>query len=40
MNELEVALKEVQAERDALKVKAAKLEGEVEVLRSLLRKGD
>lgn len=35
---LEDALKETQAERDALKVRVARLEGEVEVLRGLLKK--
>jgi hypothetical protein len=37
MSELETALKETQAERDALKVRVARLEGEVDVLRGLLR---
>lgn len=37
MSELEAALKETQAERDALKVRVARLEGEVDVLRGLLR---
>ena len=36
MNTLESQLKETQAERDALKVRCAKLEGEVETLRALL----
>jgi len=35
---LEDALKETQSERDALKVRVARLEGEVEVLRGLLKK--
>jgi hypothetical protein len=39
VNDLEAALKEVRAERDALKIKAARLEGEVDVLRSLLKRG-
>ena len=37
MNELEAALKETQRERDALKVRVSRLEGETEVLRQLLR---
>jgi hypothetical protein len=37
MNSLESTLKEVQSERDTLKVRVARLEGEVEVLRQLLR---
>jgi hypothetical protein len=37
MSELEAVLKETQAERDALKVRVARLEGEVDVLRGLLR---
>lgn len=37
MNSLESTLKEVQSERDALTVRCARLEGEVEVLRQLLR---
>jgi hypothetical protein len=37
--ELEAALKATQLERDALKVKVAKLEGETEVLKDLVRKG-
>ncbi|KAE9368442.1 hypothetical protein N431DRAFT_428229 [Stipitochalara longipes BDJ] len=36
LHDLEAKLKEVRAERDALKVKAARLEGEVEVLRDLV----
>jgi hypothetical protein len=36
MSDLEAKLKEIRAERDALKMKAARLEGEVEVLRALL----
>lgn len=39
VNDLEAALKEARAERDALKIKAARLEGEVDVLRSLLKRG-
>jgi hypothetical protein len=38
MNELEAKLKEVKAERDAFKMKAARLEGEVEILRGLVRR--
>jgi len=34
---LELQLKEVQAERDALKVRVARLEGESEVLKQLLK---
>jgi len=37
MAELEAQLKESNAERDALKVRVARLEGEVDVLRGLLR---
>ena len=37
MSTLETELKETQAERDALKVRLARLEGEVETLRQLLR---
>ena len=37
MSSLESALKETQSERDALKVRVARLEGEVETLRQLLR---
>jgi hypothetical protein len=37
MSQLESALKETQSERDDLKVKVARLEGEVETLRQLLR---
>jgi hypothetical protein len=37
MASLESALKETQSERDALKVRVARLEGEVETLRQLLR---
>lgn len=37
MNGLEAALKETQLERDALKVRVARLEGEAEILRQLLQ---
>jgi hypothetical protein len=37
MSTLEAELKEVKAERDELKVRNARLEGEVETLRALLR---
>jgi hypothetical protein len=37
MTSLESALKETQSERDGLKVRVARLEGEVETLRQLLR---
>lgn len=37
MSSLESALKETQTERDDLKVRVARLEGEVETLRELLR---
>jgi polyhydroxyalkanoate synthesis regulator phasin len=37
MSTLESELKETQSERDALKVRVARLEGEVETLRALLR---
>jgi len=37
MNDLESQLKETQSERDDLKVRCARLEGEVETLRALLR---
>ncbi|PMD38126.1 hypothetical protein L207DRAFT_585041 [Hyaloscypha variabilis F] len=37
LHDLERKLKKVRAERDALKVKAARLEGEVEALRGLVR---
>lgn len=37
--ELEAALEETQRERDALKVRVAKLEGETEVLKGLVRSG-
>ncbi|KNG52029.1 BZIP domain-containing transcription [Stemphylium lycopersici] len=37
MSTLEAELKEVKAERDDLKVRNARLEGEVETLRALLR---
>jgi len=37
MNGLEAALKETQLERDALKVRVARLEGEAETLRQLLQ---
>lgn len=40
MSSLEAALKEVERERDALKVRVAKLEGETDILKSLLRKKD
>ena len=36
MSSLETQLKETQAERDDLKVRCARLEGEVETLRALL----
>ncbi|RAL67289.1 hypothetical protein DID88_008053 [Monilinia fructigena] len=36
MSSLEAALKEVERERDALKVRVAKLEGETDILKSLL----
>lgn len=36
---LESALKETELERDALKVRVARLEGELEVLRGLVRPG-
>ncbi|KAF2260736.1 hypothetical protein CC78DRAFT_414233, partial [Lojkania enalia] len=36
MNSLESQLKETQSERDELKVRVARLEGEVETLRQLL----
>jgi hypothetical protein len=39
INDLEAALKEAKADRDALKIKAARLEGEVDILRSLLKRG-
>lgn len=38
MSELEAALKETRVERDALKVRVARLEGEVDVLRGLLQR--
>lgn len=38
MSGLEAALKEVERERDALKVRVAKLEGETDILKSLLSK--
>ncbi|PQE05240.1 bZIP transcription factor protein [Rutstroemia sp. NJR-2017a BBW] len=38
MSSLESALKEVERERDALKVRVAKLEGETEILKQLLSK--
>ncbi|THV47220.1 hypothetical protein BGAL_0327g00140 [Botrytis galanthina] len=38
MSSLEAALKEVERERDALKVRVAKLEGETDILKSLLSK--
>lgn len=37
MSSLEAELKQVKAERDELKVRNARLEGEVETLRALLR---
>jgi hypothetical protein len=37
MNDLESQLKETRSERDDLKVRCARLEGEVETLRQLLR---
>ncbi|CAO2652949.1 Nn.00g023600.m01.CDS01 [Neocucurbitaria sp. VM-36] len=37
MSSLETELKEVKTERDNLKVRCARLEGEVETLRALLR---
>lgn len=37
MSGLESELKEVKSERDDLKVRCARLEGEVETLRALLR---
>jgi len=37
MAELEAVLKETQAERDALKVRVARLEGEVDILKGLSR---
>jgi len=37
MTSLETELKETQAERDELKVQLARLQGEVETLRALLR---
>ncbi|KAF2676433.1 hypothetical protein K458DRAFT_492493 [Lentithecium fluviatile CBS 122367] len=37
MNDLETQLKQTQSERDDLKVRCARLEGEVETLRQLLR---
>lgn len=37
VNDLELALKEMQKERDELKVRVARLEGEAEVMRQLLR---
>jgi len=38
MSSLEAALKEVERERDALRVRVAKLEGETDILKSLLSK--
>jgi hypothetical protein len=38
MSSLESALKEAERERDALKVRVAKLEGETEILKQLLSK--
>ncbi|EDN98610.1 predicted protein [Sclerotinia sclerotiorum 1980 UF-70] len=40
MSSLEAALREVERERDALKVRVAKLEGETDILKSLLSKKD
>ncbi|ESZ92830.1 hypothetical protein SBOR_6784 [Sclerotinia borealis F-4128] len=40
MSSLEAAMKEVERERDALKVRVAKLEGETDILKSLLSKKD
>lgn len=37
MNDLENQLKQTQSERDEFKVRCARLEGEVETLRQLLR---
>jgi len=37
MSDLEAALKETQAERDALKVRVARLEGELDALRGPAR---
>jgi hypothetical protein len=37
MSELEASLKETQAERDDLKVRVARLEGELEALRNMSR---
>lgn len=37
MSDLEAVLKETQTERDALKVRVARLEGELEALRGLAR---
>jgi len=38
MSDLEATLKETQSERDDLKVRVARLEGELEVLRALVRR--
>jgi septal ring factor EnvC (AmiA/AmiB activator) len=38
MNTLESTLKETQAERDELKVRVARLEGELEALKGLLKR--
>jgi len=38
LSELEAELKETRLERDALKVRLAKLEGETEILRQLVQK--
>jgi predicted nuclease with TOPRIM domain len=38
MNDLEVILKETQSERDELKVRVARLEGELEALKGLLKR--
>ncbi|RDL29952.1 uncharacterized protein BP5553_10579 [Venustampulla echinocandica] len=40
INDLEVALKDTQMERDVLKVRVARLEGEAEALRQILRNRD
>lgn len=40
MAELEAALKETQAQRDALKVQVARLEGEAVALRQMLKDRD
>lgn len=38
MSDLEASLKETQSERDALKVRVARLEGEIEALRRLVHR--